>query len=114
MRFVFHHTFYVFIFTFLFQIFLTNEDFRGVWYLATIVEFPKPQPQAIVKLASKKKKKTIVQFKTLVGEDDFAPLVEQVDPNPIGSLPRNIYWKMVGFFMKTKSLILKNYLNPVA
>ncbi|KAL9368744.1 hypothetical protein Peur_039943 [Populus x canadensis] len=84
-----------------------KEGFRGAWYLATILEFPKPQPQATVKSASKKKRKTIVQYKTLVTEDDFAPLVEQVDPHLIGPLPRNIYWKMVGFFMKTKSLMLE-------
>jgi hypothetical protein len=51
-----------------------------------------------VKSASKKKRKTIVQYKTLVTEDDFAPLVEQVDPHLIGPLPRNIHWKMVGIF----------------
>ncbi|KAL3610452.1 hypothetical protein D5086_001472 [Populus alba] len=72
-----------------------KEGFRGAWYLATILEFPKPQPQATAKSASKKKKKTIVQYKTLVTEDDFAPLVEQVDPHLIGPLPRNIYWKMI-------------------
>ncbi|KAG6792202.1 hypothetical protein POTOM_001345 [Populus tomentosa] len=82
-----------------------KEGFRGAWYLATILEFPKPQPQATAKSASKKKRKTIVQYKTLVTEDDFAPLVEQVDPHLNGPLPRNIYWKMVGFFMKTKSLM---------
>uniref|UniRef100_A0A2K2BYQ2 Agenet domain-containing protein n=1 Tax=Populus trichocarpa TaxID=3694 RepID=A0A2K2BYQ2_POPTR len=72
-----------------------KEGFRGAWYLATILEFPKPQPQATVKSASKKKRKTIVQYKTLVTEDDFAPLVEQVGPHLIGPLPRNFYWKMV-------------------
>ena len=82
-----------------------KEGFRGAWYLATILEFPKPQPQATVKSASKKKRKTIVQYKTLVTEDDFAPLVEQVGPHLIGPLPRNFYWKMVGFFMKTKPLM---------
>ena len=58
-----------------------------------------------MKSASKKKRKTIVQYKTLVTEDDFAPLVEQVGPHLIGPLPRNFYWKMVGFFMKTKPLM---------
>jgi len=81
-----------------------EEGFRGAWYLATILEFPKPQSQAAVKSASKKKRKAIVQYKTLVTEDGSAPLVEQVDPHLIRPLPPQNLLKNDGLFQENEAI----------
>jgi hypothetical protein len=81
-----------------------EEGFRGAWYLATILEFPKPQSQAAVKSASKKKRKAIVQYKTLVTEDGSAPLVEQVDPHLIRPLPPQYLLKNGGLFQENEAI----------
>uniref|UniRef100_A0A6M2EY79 Agenet domain-containing protein n=1 Tax=Populus davidiana TaxID=266767 RepID=A0A6M2EY79_9ROSI len=81
-----------------------EEGFRGAWYLATILEFPKPQSQATVKSASKKKRKAIVQYKTLVTEDGSAPLVEQVDPHLIRPLPPQYLLKNGGPFQENEAI----------
>ncbi|XP_073263606.1 DUF724 domain-containing protein 6 isoform X2 [Populus alba] len=81
-----------------------EEGFRGAWYLATILEFPKPQSQAAVKSASKKKRKAIVQYKTLVTEDGSAPLVEQVDPHLIRPLPPQYLLKNGGPFQENEAI----------
>ncbi|KAJ6404063.1 hypothetical protein OIU84_012290 [Salix udensis] len=81
-----------------------EEGFRGAWYVATILEFPKPQPQATVKSASKKKRKAIVQYKTLVTEDGSIPLVEQVDPHLIRPLPPQDLLENDGFFQENEAI----------
>ncbi|KAH8517196.1 hypothetical protein Peur_048406 [Populus x canadensis] len=81
-----------------------EEGFRGAWYLATILEFPKPQSQAAVKSASKKKRKAIVQYKTLVTEDGSAPLVEQVDPHLIRPLPPQYLLENDGLFQENEAI----------
>ena len=50
-----------------------EEGFRGAWYLATILESPP-------KSTSKKRKKALVQYSTLLSEDGSSPLTEYVDP----------------------------------
>ncbi|OMO82169.1 hypothetical protein COLO4_23189 [Corchorus olitorius] len=57
-----------------------EEGFRGAWYSATIVESPP-------KSTSKKRKKPLVQYKTLLAEDGSSPLTEYVDPAFIRPLP---------------------------
>ncbi|XVF72788.1 hypothetical protein PTKIN_Ptkin12aG0148100 [Pterospermum kingtungense] len=57
-----------------------EEGFRGAWYLATILESPS-------KSTSKKRKKALVQYKTLLAEDGSSPLTEHVDPAFIRPLP---------------------------
>ncbi|EOX95351.1 Domain of Uncharacterized protein function 724 6, putative isoform 1 [Theobroma cacao] len=57
-----------------------EEGFRGAWYLATILEFPP-------KSTSKKRKKALVQYKTLLAEDGSSPLTEHVDPAFVRPLP---------------------------
>ncbi|KAF9688186.1 hypothetical protein SADUNF_Sadunf02G0170900 [Salix dunnii] len=81
-----------------------EEGFRGAWYLATILEFPKPQSQATLKSASKKKRKAIVQYKTLVTEDGSAPLVEQIDPHLIRPLPPKDLLENDGFFQENEAI----------
>ncbi|KAJ6729338.1 DUF724 DOMAIN-CONTAINING PROTEIN 7 [Salix viminalis] len=81
-----------------------EEGFRGAWYVATILEFPKPQPQATVKSASKKKRKAIVQYKTLVTEDGSIPLVEQVDPHLIRPFPPQDLLENDGFFQENEAI----------
>ncbi|XP_061961981.1 DUF724 domain-containing protein 2 isoform X3 [Populus nigra] len=76
-----------------------QEGFRGAWYLATILDFPTPsQPQS----ASEKKRKAIVQYKTLVTEDGPAPLLEQVDPQLIRPLPPQDSLKNGGVFQENE------------
>ncbi|KAL9385119.1 hypothetical protein Peur_022129 [Populus x canadensis] len=76
-----------------------QEGFRGAWYLATILDFPTPsQPQS----ASEKKRKAIVQYKTLVTEDGPAPLLEQVDPQLIRPLPPQDSFKNGGVFQENE------------
>ncbi|XP_065860282.1 DUF724 domain-containing protein 7-like [Euphorbia lathyris] len=61
----------------------SDEDgFKGAWYLATIVDTPP-------KSGSKKRKKVMVEYKTLLKED-FSPLVEPVDPEHIRPLPPEV------------------------
>ncbi|WCJ22355.1 Agenet domain-containing protein [Euphorbia peplus] len=58
----------------------SDEDgFKGAWYEATIAETP-------AKSSAKKKKKVLVQYKTLLKED-LSLLVEPVDPGFIRPLP---------------------------
>ncbi|XWS76684.1 hypothetical protein CRYUN_Cryun01aG0198700 [Craigia yunnanensis] len=59
-----------------------EEGFRGAWYLATILESPP-------KFTSKKRKKALVQYRTLLDEDGSSPLTECVDPAFIRPLPPN-------------------------
>ncbi|XP_024441319.2 DUF724 domain-containing protein 2 isoform X2 [Populus trichocarpa] len=78
-----------------------QEGFRGAWYLATILDFPTPsQPQS----ASEKKRKAIVQYKTLVTEDGPAPLLEQVDPQLIRPLPPQDSLKNGGVFQENEAI----------
>ncbi|XP_020538522.1 DUF724 domain-containing protein 6 isoform X2 [Jatropha curcas] len=59
----------------------SDEDgFRGAWYPATIVDSP-------TKSASKKRKRLMVKYKTLLTEDGSAPLTELVDPSHVRPLP---------------------------
>ncbi|KAJ9171695.1 hypothetical protein P3X46_015022 [Hevea brasiliensis] len=57
-----------------------DDGFRDAWYVATILESPS-------KSASKKRKKVMVEYKTLVMEYGSAPLKELVDPGYIRPLP---------------------------
>ncbi|XP_022757793.1 DUF724 domain-containing protein 2-like isoform X2 [Durio zibethinus] len=57
-----------------------EEGFRGAWYLATILEYPP-------KSTSKKRKKALVQYRTLLTEDGSSPLTEYVDPAFIRPFP---------------------------
>ncbi|XP_039043550.1 DUF724 domain-containing protein 2-like [Hibiscus syriacus] len=59
-----------------------DEGFRGAWYSATILEIPP-------KSASKKRKKALVKYKTLLADDGSSPLTEHVDPAYIRPLPPN-------------------------
>ncbi|XWS46527.1 hypothetical protein CRYUN_Cryun14cG0075000 [Craigia yunnanensis] len=59
-----------------------EEGFRGAWYLATILESPP-------KSTSKKRKKALVQYRTLLAEDGSSPLTDCVDPAFIRPLPPN-------------------------
>ncbi|XVF22044.1 hypothetical protein REPUB_Repub12eG0140400 [Reevesia pubescens] len=59
-----------------------EEGFRGAWYLATILESP---PKSI----SKKRRKALVEYKTLLDEDGKSPLTENVEPSFIRPLPPN-------------------------
>ena len=59
-----------------------EEGFRGAWYLATILESPP-------KSTSKKRKKALVQYRTLLAEDGSSVLTEYVDPAFIRPLPPN-------------------------
>ncbi|KAJ6879847.1 DUF724 domain-containing protein 2 isoform X1 [Populus alba x Populus x berolinensis] len=78
-----------------------QEGFRGAWYLATILDFPTlSQPQS----ASEKKRKAIVQYKTLVTEDGPAPLLEQVDPQLIRPLPPQDLLKNGGVFQENEAI----------
>ncbi|KAH8489036.1 hypothetical protein H0E87_024615 [Populus deltoides] len=78
-----------------------QEGFRGAWYLATILDFPTPsQPQS----ASEKKRKAIVQYKTLVTEDGPGPLLEQVDPQLIRPLPPQDSLKNGGVFQENEAI----------
>ncbi|CAK7348470.1 unnamed protein product [Dovyalis caffra] len=79
-----------------------EEGFRGAWYVATILEFPTPHQMS--KSASKKKKKAVVQYKTLVTEDGSAPLVEQVDPHLIRPLPPQDLLKNGGVFQENEAI----------
>ncbi|KAG8663620.1 hypothetical protein MANES_01G230800v8 [Manihot esculenta] len=59
----------------------SDEDgFGDAWYVATVLESPP-------KSASKKRKKVMVEYKTLVVEDGSTPLTEFVDPRYIRPLP---------------------------
>ncbi|XVF32929.1 hypothetical protein REPUB_Repub17cG0125200 [Reevesia pubescens] len=57
-----------------------EEGFRGAWYLATILEYPP-------KSTSKKRKKVLIQYKTLLANDGSTPLTESLDPAYIRPLP---------------------------
>ncbi|GMI76010.1 hypothetical protein HRI_001270100 [Hibiscus trionum] len=57
-----------------------DEGFRGAWYSATILEIPP-------KSASKKRKKALIRYKTLLADDGSSPLTEHVDPAYIRPLP---------------------------
>ncbi|XP_039069225.1 DUF724 domain-containing protein 7-like isoform X2 [Hibiscus syriacus] len=59
-----------------------DEGFRGAWYSATILENPP-------KFASKKRKKALVKYKTLLSDDGSSHLTEHVDPAYIRPLPPN-------------------------
>ncbi|KAE8679585.1 NFU domain protein 1 [Hibiscus syriacus] len=59
-----------------------DEGFRGAWYSATILEIPP-------KSASKKRKKALVKYKTLLADVGSSPLTEHVDPAYIRPLPPN-------------------------
>ena len=59
-----------------------EEGFRGAWYLATILE-------SLPRSTSKKRKKALVQYRTLLAEDGSSVLTEYVDPAFIRPLPPN-------------------------
>ncbi|XP_022770770.1 DUF724 domain-containing protein 2-like isoform X4 [Durio zibethinus] len=59
-----------------------EEGLQGAWYVATILESPP-------KFTSKKRKKALVQYRTLLAEDGSSPLTEHVDPALIRPLPPN-------------------------
>ncbi|KAJ8898996.1 hypothetical protein K2173_008819 [Erythroxylum novogranatense] len=61
----------------------SDEDgFGGAWFPATIVEFTPP------KSSSKKRRKGfVVQYKSLVTDDESRPLTENVDPNLVRPSP---------------------------
>ncbi|XVE77519.1 hypothetical protein DITRI_Ditri13aG0069600 [Diplodiscus trichospermus] len=67
-----------------------EEGFRGAWYLATILESPP-------KYTSKKRKKALVQYTTLLAEDSSSPLTEYIDPAFIRPLPPNKEDAQLGF-----------------
>ncbi|KAE8708182.1 NFU domain protein 1 [Hibiscus syriacus] len=58
-----------------------DEGFRGAWYSAIILE--------PLKSTSKKRKKALVRYKTLLADDGSSPLTEYVDPSYIRPLPPN-------------------------
>lgn len=60
-----------------------EEGFKGAWFRATIVESP-------TNSASKKRKKTLVEYKNLVTEDGSKQLREYVDPTYIRPLPPDV------------------------
>lgn len=57
-----------------------EEGFKGAWYRATVLE-------SVPKSASKKRKKALVEYKSLVTEDGSGPLSEQIDISYIRPLP---------------------------
>lgn len=57
-----------------------EEGFKGAWFRATIVQSPASS-------ASKKRKRALVEYKTLVTEVGSQPLKEQVDSAYIRPLP---------------------------
>ncbi|KAK8997714.1 hypothetical protein V6N11_012256 [Hibiscus sabdariffa] len=59
-----------------------DDGFRGAWYSAIILEIPP-------KSTSKKRKKALVKYKTLLADDGSSPLTEQVDPAYVRPLPPN-------------------------
>ncbi|KAK8998247.1 hypothetical protein V6N11_083638 [Hibiscus sabdariffa] len=59
-----------------------EEGFRGAWYSATILEIPP-------KSASKKRKKALIKYTTLLADDGSSPLTEHVDPTYLRPLPPN-------------------------
>ncbi|KAK8521878.1 hypothetical protein V6N12_066457 [Hibiscus sabdariffa] len=59
-----------------------DDGFRGAWYSAVILEIPP-------KSTSKKRKKALIKYKTLLADDGSSPLTEQVDPAYIRPLPPN-------------------------
>ncbi|XP_004288549.1 PREDICTED: uncharacterized protein LOC101309389 isoform X2 [Fragaria vesca subsp. vesca] len=61
-----------------------EEGFKGAWFRATIVQSPAPSS------ASKKRKKAVVEYKTLVTEDGSQPLKEHVDSAYIRPLPPHV------------------------
>ncbi|KAM5558410.1 DUF724 domain-containing protein 6-like [Rosa sericea] len=58
-----------------------EEGFKGAWFRATIVQSPAASS------ASKKRKRALVEYKTLVTEDGSQPLKEHVDSAYIRPLP---------------------------
>ncbi|KAK9904575.1 hypothetical protein M0R45_000597 [Rubus argutus] len=60
-----------------------EEGFKGAWFRATIVQSPASS-------ASKKRKRALVEYKTLVTEDGSQPLKEQVDSAYIRPLPPQV------------------------
>ncbi|GMI85833.1 hypothetical protein HRI_002252500 [Hibiscus trionum] len=59
-----------------------DDGFRGAWYSATILEIPP-------KSTSKKRKKALVKYNTLLADDGSSPLTEHVDPAYIRPFPPN-------------------------